>query len=462
MSLPRIVQLASALCLLPPFIPPILAREAKPMPDPPQIAATRDAHPDLAPFDQLMISFMTENRVPGGALAVTRNRRLVYARGFGHADVERREPVQPTSLFRIASLSKPLTAVAILQLIEQGRLRLDDKVFDLLEFQPHLAEGASIDPRLRQITIGHLLHHTGGWDRDKSFDPMFRSVEIARALGVPSPARQEHIIRYMMGRPLDFTPGDHYAYSNFGYSLLGRVIEAVAHQPYESYVRAQVLTPLGITDMRIGATLLTGRAPTEVKYYHPEDKKAPAVLGDKVGEPVPCPYGAWYLEAFDSHGGWIASAIDMVRVATEFDDPPSIVPRSARPTVLPSPRLGKPGVPLLSPESIAAMFARPDGSAGYNPDGTPRDAYYGCGWNVRPVGAKANHWHMGMINGTAALLVRRHDGINWCVLLNTHADTKGESLGKLMDPLVHRAADAVKQWPSIDLFERFHLMLPGR
>jgi len=439
------------LALNPMLRAPLAAREAKPMANAERMVATGEADANLAPFDQLMISFMTEHRVPGGALAVTRNGRLVYARGFGYADVERRLPVHPTSLFRIASLSKPLTAVAILQLVEQGKLRLDDQVFDLLKFQPFLAAGASADPRLRQITIRHLLHHTGGWDSSKSGDPMFRSVEIARALGVPPPARQEHIIRYMMGRPLDFAPGERYAYSNFGYCLLGRVIEAIgdppssshgSHRSYESHVRAHVLAPLGIRDMRIGATLLAGRARSEVRYYDPGNRTAPAVVGERIGQPVPLPYGAWYLEGFDSHGGWIASAIDLVRFAAELDDP-----QRCR---------------LLRPEGVRTMFARPDGLAGHNPDGSPKDAYYGCGWNVRPVGPKANHWHMGMIGGTASLLVRRHDGINWAVLFNTDSDPRGEFLGKLMDPLVHRAADAVQQWPATDLFETYHLTVPGR
>jgi len=414
------------------------AQKAESMPNEEKIAITGEHSPLLEPFDRLMTSFMAEHKVPGGALAVTKQGRLVYARGFGYGDLGRKEPVQPTSLFRIASLSKPLTAVAILQLVEQGKLKLDDKVFDILKFKAHVEEGASVDPRLKHITILHLLQHTGGWDRDKSFDPMFRSVEIAKAFGVPSPARPEHIIRYMMGKPLQFAPGKRYAYSNFGYSLLGRVIEAISGQSYEAYVRANVLAPLGIQDMRIGRTLLSGRVRNEVKYYHSENKTSPAVVGEKIGELVPRPYGAWYLEGFDAHGGWIASAVDMVRFAAEFDD------RSR--------------CRLLRPASIQRMFARPKGAAGHNPDGSPSAAYYGCGWRVRPVRERANHWHMGRFDGTATLLVRRHDGINWAVLFNTQSGREGKPLGDLIDPLVHRAANAVKRWPESDLFEEFGLL----
>ncbi|MCP3694044.1 MAG: beta-lactamase family protein, partial [Planctomycetaceae bacterium] len=167
------------------------------------------------------------HQVPGASLAVTRAGKLVYARGFGYADLAKKQPVQPGSQFRVASLSKPITAVAILQLVDQGKLKLTDHVFTILKPKPVFENPTDkMDPRLRQVTILHCLQHSGGWDRSASFDPMFQSVRIARSLGVEPPARAEHVIRFMMGKPLDFDPGTRYAYSNYGYCLLGRVIEA--------------------------------------------------------------------------------------------------------------------------------------------------------------------------------------------------------------------------------------------
>jgi len=407
--------------------------EAPPAPVEGEAAVTGKAIPALRPFDELMASFVAEHRVPGAALAVTRNGRLVYARGFGYADRKRRQPVQPASLFRTASISKPITAVAVLQLVERGKLKLDDKVFDILEFEPHLPDGAKVDPRLGQITVLHLLHHTGGFDRTKSLDPMFRSVQFAQMLGVEPPAGPEHIIRTMMGRPLDFGPGERYAYSNFGYCLLGRVIEAVSNQSYETYVRKEVLAPLGIERTRTGKTLLEGRAPGEVRYYDEKGRRRKAVLGDRLGKPVATPYGSWYLEAMDSHGGWIASAVDLVRFASAFDRPSKCK--------------------VLSRKSIGTMFRRPAGLAGYDEQGKPRAVYYACGWRVRPVGRRANHWHTGGFSGTSTLLVRRHDGLDWAVLFNTHASPDGKVLASLIDPLLHKAAGAVEQWPRTDLFD---------
>src|SRR5262245_34574588 len=100
-----------------------------------------------------MTTFLKENDVPGAALAVTRNGRLVHARGFGYADRDSKKLVEPNSLFRIASISKPITAAAVLHLVERGKLKLDDKAFAILKLKPVLEPGTQEDPRLAQITV---------------------------------------------------------------------------------------------------------------------------------------------------------------------------------------------------------------------------------------------------------------------------------------------------------------------
>jgi N-acyl-D-amino-acid deacylase len=121
----------------------------------------------FASFDRLMHEFMKEHSVPGASIAVTDKGRVVFARGYGYSDVVAKEVVQPANLFRIASISKPITAVAILQLIEQKKLKLDDTVFEVLNSEDDIkAADDKFDPRLRDITIRHLLEHRGGWDRN--------------------------------------------------------------------------------------------------------------------------------------------------------------------------------------------------------------------------------------------------------------------------------------------------------
>ena len=162
-------------------------------------------------FDALFPDLMAKWGVPGGAVAVVKDDRLVFAKGYGKADTESGAPATPASLFRIASLSKPLTSAAILRLREQGRLGLEDKVFRKY-LVPAPPPGTAMDPRLLEVTVRRLLEHAGGWDRDAGFDPMFRSKEISAALGKPGPASAADIVRYMTGRRLDFAPGARYAY----------------------------------------------------------------------------------------------------------------------------------------------------------------------------------------------------------------------------------------------------------
>ncbi len=400
----------------------------------PAAVQTGKTDPRTASFDRMMIDFIERHRVPGAALAVTDQGRLVHARGYGYADVARKQKVAPTSLFRIASLSKPITAVAVLQLVERGRLHLEDNVFDVLNWAEDFEDGDSLDDRLKCVTVRQLLQHRGGWDRDVSFDPMFRSVRFAEALDRPPPAGTEEVIRCMLGERLDYDPGERYAYSNYGYCLLGRVIEAVTGRTYEEYVQHQVLGPLGIRSMRIGRTRLEERQENEVRYYDPG--KGTSVFAEDLKQPTAQPYGAWYLEAMDSHGGWLGSAVDLARFACAFDVPEQC--------------------PVLGEETIQLMYARPDGLAGYDSEGNPKPVYYSCGWQSRVVAdGKINRWHTGSLPGTAAILVRRHDRRNWVVLFNARVSPHSSHLAREVDRLVHRAADDVEEWPEHDLFEQY-------
>jgi N-acyl-D-amino-acid deacylase len=392
-----------------------------------------------AAYDELMAAFIREHQPPGASLAVARAGRLVYARGFGYADVEAKEPVQPESRFRIASLSKPITSVSVFQLIERKKLRLDDKVFSLLKLKPYLRPGQSVDPRIYQVTVRHCLQHTGGWDRGKGFDPMGAPAaeEVARALGVPLPVGPEQIIRYTMGRPLDSEPGTAYAYSNFGYCVLGRVIEAASGKKYGDYVKSDVLAPLGIKRMRLAKNLLEDRAPGEVRYYDSRRRTGRAVSGPRIGAEVPLPYGVECLESMDANGGWLASAVDLVRFAAGLDDP------------------GR--CRILREEGVRAMLAPPPGAPGQGPDGRPKPNYYACGWDTRPDPQRGRYtkWHLGALAGSSTLLVCRSDGIDWAALFNGDTGPDGKAFAAEIDPLLHGPADRIRVWPARNLFEKY-------
>ena len=385
--------------------------------------------PELASFDNTLQNFMQSRNIPGGALAVTRNGRLVLARGYTYSDDAQDLLVQPTSLFRIASMTKPVTAAAILQLVQEGRLSLNDKLTHLLTLAP--PAGQTADNRLGSITVRNLLQHLGGWDAGQAFDPMFRDAIISAALGQPLPISQANIMTYMTGQPLQHNPGTTYAYSNYGYLLLGRIISAVTGQSYPEYIRQKVFAPLAVTRPILGRSLSVYRLTSEAKYH--SQFTAPTVF-DGSGAIVPSPYGGWNLENMDSHGGWLASAIDLARFASSFDTPATC--------------------PILNPASIATMFGLPENipPASYNPG----DWYYACGWLVRNWGGgNRNTWHDGSLPGTYALFVRREsDHTTWCVLFNQRDDASGLSYSDIDDAL-HAAANAVTNWPTHDLFSEY-------
>ncbi len=377
--------------------------------------------PALTSFDRVVQEFMTARRITSASLAVTRASRLVYARGYSW-DAPDGVEIRPDTLFRIASVSKPLTAAGVFFLVQQGKMNLSDKLVDLVKMEP--LDGEICDPRLKEVTVLHLLQHRGGWDRDHSFDPMFQDRQVAKQCGVDYPVGTHHIIRYMAGKPLDHDPGSRHVYSNFGYCLLGRVIESVSGVPYERFIRETVLSQLGIRRMVLGRTAFEKRLQDE-PYYRTADRQLhPCVVQPGAPETAPEPYGHWNIENMDAHGGWLASAVDLARFAAAFD-----------PTG---------NYPLLKPEFVEQTFA--------SPISEPTDSYYGGGWMVRPAGASRNTWHNGSLPGTYTFMVRRHDGLNWVALFNQRDDPWSRLSYEPIDGLLHQAADAVREWPEEDLF----------
>jgi N-acyl-D-amino-acid deacylase len=215
----------------------------------------------------------------------------MYSRGFGWADRDKKKPVEPNALMRIASVTKPITAAIIHNMVDAQKISLDDKAFGLIAILP--PGGNVADPRVFDITIGQLLEHKGGWDREQAFDPMFRTAQIKQELQLNKQAGPNEVIRYMLTQPLQFAPGERSAYSNFGYCVLGRVIEKVMTKPYMECVREEICKPLGITDIKPACTQISNRDPREVWY--------------------PVTNNVFTIEAMDSHGGLIASAPALCR-----------------------------------------------------------------------------------------------------------------------------------------------------
>ena len=395
------------------------------------VAFGQTGTPVIPPFDDFMSYIMSTYGVPGGALTITRNGHLIMARGYGLMDQDNNVSAKPDTLFRIASLSKTITAVAVMHLVELGKLSLDQPAFALL---PDLQApgGQDKDPRLATITIRELLTHSGGWDASKSgFDPTGSQAEIAQAMNVPSPVSSDNMVRYMRGQMLDFNPGCHYAYSNFGYDVLGRIIDRVTGMSYEQYVRTNVFAPMGITTARIAQTLPQGQLPGESNYY--ANQKSDTIFPFVSPKFVSVAYGgSWYMEGFDADGGWAITAIDYAKFVNSID--------------------GQKGTAFLKPSSVAEMTARPN-----IPDWAGQTSWYGFGMEVQPT-ANGQIWsNDGAIDGTFTRFMRTDDGLVMVAFFNSRSNPPGRegALQNAVDSGLSNSAAQVTNWPTNDYIGLF-------
>ena len=397
-------------------------------PGPGSIPASGESVPALAVLDNAMRDLMSSYDIPGGALAVTRQGRLVYARGFGYADTDAGAVVQPGSLFRIASVSKVITAMAVARLIEKGQLTLTDRVFGPTGVLNDAGYQTIQDARVLDIEVGHLLAHVSGFPGEEAGDPQFASVPVAAAMGTSPPPSNVTVIQYVLAQTsLVFAPGTQYLYSNVGYNVLGRIIEKRTGTTYESYVRS-LLAEVGVTNMAIAGSLERERHAGEVKYYDLAWCAGDAY--DGTGRQAPCSYGLMYFPTIDSHGGWIASPIDLLKFSNGVD---GFGNRTS----------------LLSAATIAAMQQAPAGVPG---------AHAYSGWTVEASGAWS---HAGALTtGTAAMLFRGADQTEWAVVFNRLPLREGGTMDDIgaFFAKVKAVTDllaAVTDWPVGDQFARF-------
>ncbi len=316
-----------------------------------------------ARIEQRVGQFLADFSAPGLSLAYGRDGAIAFTGAYGLADPAASEAMTSRHRLRIASVAKPMTAAAVMMLVERGRIGLEQKIFGEYGLLNHVVRIDASHPHpdwLQSITVDHLLTHTaGGWTNDGN-DPMWRHSWVDH---------DRLIAATLVEAPLANPPGTTHGYSNFGYCLLGRIVAAMSGQSYEAFVRTQLLAPAGIRDMEIGGNTRADRRPGEVVY---------------VGQGGHDPYG-FNLARMDSHGGWIANAADLVRFAQAVDG------------VAPD---------IIGPQSIATM-------------GSPSAAspWYGRGWSINP--GHGNRWHVGGLPGTTSMLAQVAGGTAFAGLVNT-------------------------------------------
>ena len=328
--------------------------------------------PGLDLFDSAMVAFMTARHIGAGTVSVSRAGSALYRRAFGWRDSARTELLSPNALMRLASNSKPVTAAAIRRLVSQGQLTLDAKAFTFLGLSP---AGMVADSRIYDITIQHLLDHTGGWNRNIAGDFMFKSRDISRALGISSPPTKTQVAQWVMTQPLQSAPGATSSYSNFGYLVLGLIIEKVTGQSFIDYARQSFFSGQSANEVVSGHSLRDQRDAREPFYSDPY--KGCSVFNVETCVLVPWPDGGWYLEAFDACGGMVASAPAML---------------------------------------------------------TFLDAYWING-QPRLAGASASYTFYGSLDGTFTMMRQRPDGTNIVVLFNQRTDASGLSYQQIQEVL---------------------------
>ncbi|WP_285587753.1 serine hydrolase [Herbidospora sp. NBRC 101105] len=357
--------------------------------------------------ESVIKTFMTKYKVPGMQVARTDRGRLSYARSFGVIAPGSAVPVTDTMLFRVASIAKPITSTAVLRLADLHRLSLDDRVLGPGALLGETHGAPPYDAPLLDITVRHLLEHTGGWPTNP--DPMFAHYDLDRG----------RLIDWVLGRrsdgqpnaPLAHRPGTVFEYSNFGYCLLGRVIETVTGLPYDTAVRDLVLLPCGITGMRIAGDTLADRLPEEVVYTETGTAFDPYAM---------------HVSRMDSHGGWLATATDLMRFTARLD--------------------GSPYQPdLLSPTSLSTMFTP---GAAVQTSGEP--SIYAKGWFIHPP--TGNRWHRGDFAGTQTIIVSTPGGQSWALLANGRDGSRPGEMFDELDRLMWTITGVVTDWPVVGAF----------
>lgn len=221
------------------------------------VRPTGQAPIDPSSLVDALLSRWVQADTPGAAVIVVRHGNVLFEKGYGLADVARREPITPRTVFDIASVSKPFTAMAILMLVEQGKLHFTDS---LGAFFPEFSVEA------REITVRQMLSHMSGL-------PDYTRTWGETRGWKDTPRTADNVVAFLQRQRLRFKPGDRWEYSNSNYVLLAQIVSRVAQESFPHYLRTHIFQPLGMNASFVyerggpvlGTTAYTGRGNTVVR-----------------------------------------------------------------------------------------------------------------------------------------------------------------------------------------------------
>lgn len=341
--------------------------------------------PQLEDMENKIKRYLLRWEINGAQIAVTRNDSLLYVKGFGWADMEKKQEMQPSNIMRLASVSKLLTAVGVMRLAEVGTLKLSDHVFGPKGILNDTAFTNAIkDQRYLDITVEQLLRHKAGFTTGAG-DPMFSTRYIMMQNRLTTPPDNNTLMKILLKRRLGFTPGTAKRYSNVGYTLLSMIIEKKTRMSYEDYMRKFVFEPAGCYDFHIAGSYEKDRRKNEVKYYMHKGSE-PVYEYNNSGRMVEKCYGENDIPNLKGAGAWCASAAELSRLVASIDLLPGVKD-------------------ILSKKSVEFMTREMP------------DHDFSIGWNFCP---KGRPWiRTGSLSGTSALVLRYPDGECWILITNT-------------------------------------------
>lgn len=290
-------------------------------------AQTTDKYADkLRAFEEFVRGQMEKNKTPGMTIGFIKD-DYVWVKGFGYADLENKTPAKAESAYRFASVQKSMTAAAVLQLVEQGKINLDAEIQTYVPYFPK---------KKYSITVRQLLHHLGGI-------PHYVNRETEQHIKEHKTTREA--IAIFENFDLVAEPGTKFSYSSYGYNLLGAAIEGASKQPYADYMREHIWQPLGMKDTRMDDPLAV--IPNRVRGYQLINN------GLKNSEFI-------NVSSRFAAGGTRGTVVDLLKFMKGLND-------------------GK----LLSSKSVDLMYS-PTKTRDDNISGFPKTAGYAMGWNLAP------------------------------------------------------------------------------
>ena len=347
--------------------------------------------------------YMETNQRPGLSFAITRRGRLIYASGFGFANTSTGEIVGPRHRFRTASVSKPITAVAVVRALEQFPGGLNSFVFGDGALLGNDYGTSTYSDFEKAIRVRNLLNMTSGWHNDGKL--WYHDETSWGSDNGPA-------IDWQLDNSSVFEPGRYARYTNINYVTAARVVEKLSGQTYENYVKNEIFAPCGVTDIAVGNRRKADRQAREVVYYPDTEDSGPYLIDPR---------------RMDGSTAWIAKPMDLLLFARRMDQDET-------------------HTDILSDANMTAMRtpsgAEPyQGNAGMNPD------TYGLGWYS--AGNPIQWWgHNGSMAGSTAYLVTREDGVSWAYMSNGQhgLDAGSGQLAQLVNGLIANI-DAAGAWP---------------